>query len=713
MKSIVWLGPLLLAFGLGAQDIGTSLIDPAPARSLPAATELTTQENEAQGIEASSVDPASPANEVNVSPFWEDAESLKLDPFSTVARQPQRDLKAPPGPPVPVMAHTVVFRTEDTSLVLDAAAGGRAAEAALFNRLLSMEQEGTATIVLEHQSVNVGGRAASTSIVRSGMYPTEWHPDVDPLRLFPAAYETRPLGDSASITPRFLRNGIHAQAQAASVRWGRPTRWPVFDPARPPGPERTIFNLQPQILVDECTTTALAQPGEPRLLGIAREARSADATPSATAWRLSFGRVTPVDEAASPAEASANEAAQGVRCDVLVFRLPLDEAAEWLTQPGPRDEAAAWEALLSKARTGEVTVAAQWSLAAVTGPVRPGGPPEAALQSLGEFIYPTLYQNFTPMAFETRDTGASCRLRFRAAADARSLVGQIDAEEVRLDPLRRWPSSATAPDVCLLQPEFVTRKLRTDIVLPANGITFIGLRDAGTFGGAEDTDPMADLFFVKSSADPLDPPADAPKAPPMVEWRALVFSVDDAAASELQPLLNTEAVTPDTDPGLRLWQWAADGRAHLRHAAAVVMAPGGFGSVENRAEVIYPTGFQDENGLITFKNLETQVTGLRFGVRPTAHADRQMVTGSVEFAWASAPPRMPEFADYRRAVDAGITGSPHPEFFDPPEDAQKSSLTLPTGTSRLLRLEKARVPAGSPDHGRWHAVLVSAVVRGG
>lgn len=684
MKSLVWLGPLLLAFGLAAQELETAFVET-----------LT------------------PVGDTRPSPFWEDAESQKLDPFSTVARQPQRDLKAPPGPPVPVMAHTVIFRTEDTSVVLEAVGGGRAAEAALFNRLLAMEQEGLATIVLEHQSVTVGGRAASTSIVRSAVYPTELEPLADPLRLFPTAFETRQLGDSASITPRFLRNGIHAQSQAASVRWGRPTRWPVLDPARLPGPERTIFNLQPQILVDECTTTALAQPGEPRLLGIAREARQADDTTSAPAWRLSFGRVTPVDEAASPAETLPNEAAHGVRCDVLVFRLPLDEAAEWLTQPGPRDEAAAWEALLTKARTGEVPVAAQWSLAAVTGPVRPGGPPEASLQSLGEFIYPTEHENFTPMAFETRDTGSSCRLRFRAAVDGRSLVGQIDVNEVRLDPLRRWPSSANEPDVCLLQPEFVTRKLRTDIVLPANGITFLGLRDAGTFGGAEDTDPMADLYFIKSSADPLDPPADAPKAPPLVEWRALVFSIDDAAASDLQPLMNAEAVTPDTDPGPHLWQWVADGRAHLRHAAAVVMAQGGVGQVTNRAEVIYPTAFQEKNGLITFKYLETQATGLQLGVRPTAHPDRQTVTGSVDFTWASAPPRMPEFADYRRAVDAGVTTSPRPEFFDPPEDTQKSSIILPAGTSRLLHLAKARVPAGSPDHGRWHAVLVSAVVRGG
>jgi len=42
------------------------------------------------------------------------------------------------------MAHTVVFRTEDTSVVLDAVEGGRAAEATLFDRLLAMEQEGTA-----------------------------------------------------------------------------------------------------------------------------------------------------------------------------------------------------------------------------------------------------------------------------------------------------------------------------------------------------------------------------------------------------------------------------------------------------------------------------------------------------------------------------------------------------------------------------------------
>jgi hypothetical protein len=294
------------------------------------------------------------------------------------------------------------------------------------------------------------------------------------------------------------------------------------------------------------------------------------------------------------------------------------------------------------------------------------------------------------------------------------LVGALDVNEVRLDKLRRWPSSATAPDVCLLQPGFVTRELRTDIVLPANGITFLGLRDAETFGAAsEDTESMADLYFVKSSADPLDPPADAPEAPPMVEWRSLIFSVDDSAASDLQPLVHAEAATPDTDPGARLWQWTAEGRAHLRHAAAVVMAEGGTGSVTNFAEVIYPTGFQDESELITFKNLETQVTGLRLRVRPTGHADRETVMGSVEFTWASAPPRMPEFADYRRAVDAGINTSPRPEFFDPPGDTQKSSITLPAGTSRLLRLEKALAPAGSPDHGRWHAVLVSAAIRGG
>ena len=44
------------------------------------------------------------------------------------------------------------------------------------------------------------------------------------------------------------------------------------------------------------TPQQLAQPGETRLLGIAREARSADDTTSAPAWRLSFGRVTPGEQ---------------------------------------------------------------------------------------------------------------------------------------------------------------------------------------------------------------------------------------------------------------------------------------------------------------------------------------------------------------------------------------------------------------------------------
>jgi len=276
MKSLHWPVSLLLACRLAAQDIGTSLIDPAPARSQPAAVELTTQETEAEGIEASPFDPASPANEVKVSPFWDnEGRRMTIGPFSTVTSPPSTAPDTPPGPPVPVMAHTVVFRTEDTSVVLDAVEGGRAAEATLFDRLLAMEQEGTASIAMEHQSLTVGGRAPTTSIIRSAIYPTEFEPDVDPLRLFSTAFETRLLGDSASITPRFQRNGIHTQAQAASVRWSRPTRWPVFDPAMSPGPERTIFLLQPQILVDECATTALAQPGETRLLGITREARQA------------------------------------------------------------------------------------------------------------------------------------------------------------------------------------------------------------------------------------------------------------------------------------------------------------------------------------------------------------------------------------------------------------------------------------------------------
>jgi len=198
-----------------------------------------------------------------------------------------------------------------------------------------------------------------------------------------------------------------------------------------------------------------------------------------------------------------------------------------------------------------------------------------------------------------------------------------------------------------------------------------------------------------------------------VEWRTLVFSVDDAAASNLLPLLDPETVAIESDPSPLLWQWAADGRAHVRHTAAVVIAHGGSGSVTHRTQVIYPTVSRDHNGFVVFDNYETQDTGLRLSVQPTIHVDRQTVTAALDFAAASAPPRIPELAAYRQAMEAGVRNSPIPDFFDTPQATQKTRVTLATGTSRLLRLEKARAPAGSPEHGRWHAVLVSAIIRGG
>lgn len=686
----------------------------------------------AQETETAAPDDPPPTEESQVSPFWEVAESdTHFEPSSTVTPPAKIDPNDPPGPTLPVMGHVVVFRTEDRSVVLEAVAGGREAESALFARLHTMEQEGAASVAMEHQIMTLGGRRASTSAIRTAVYPTDLNTITNPLRYYATgAFEARHLGDSVSITPRFRNNGLHVLAQAAAVRWGTLSRWPLIDPDVPPGPDRVIFCLQPQILVDECITTAIAQPGQVRLLGIAREARQADDTSSVPAWRLAFLRMMPLEDTVPSAQISPEVADQGVRCDLVAFRVPLDEAATWVTQDGPRDVAEAWDQLMTQARTGEVIVAAQWSIAAVTGPVRPGGPPEASVTGLGEFIYPTEHDHFIPTAFETRNTGSSCRFRLRAAADGRTLVGVLDTEEVRLDRLRRWPSSANEPELGIRQPEFVTRKLRTDIALPANGVAFVGMGDADAFGASADgSEAMADLYFVKTSADPLDQPANAPKPPVVVEWSTLVVSLDDSAASEWHsdladeagpaiegsPMIERRSAVGDqrSEVGQLIGAWVAEGHAPVRHAATVVVADGGSGSVTLLTEVTYPTASRDEKGLLYFGSFDTQETGLRLSVKPTVHADRQTVTAALEFGWASAPPRIPDSAGYRQAVEAGSSNIPPPEFFDPLESTRKSRMTLTTGTSHLLFLEKARVPVGSPDYGRWHAVIVSAVVRGG
>ena len=73
MKPTFWLAPLLLASGLAAQEIGTSLIDPMPAPTRPAAVELP-----AQAIGTSLNDPFSPTEEVKASPFWDNEERTRF-----------------------------------------------------------------------------------------------------------------------------------------------------------------------------------------------------------------------------------------------------------------------------------------------------------------------------------------------------------------------------------------------------------------------------------------------------------------------------------------------------------------------------------------------------------------------------------------------------------------------------------------------------------
>jgi hypothetical protein len=685
MKTIVWAIPLLIAGGLAAQEVAT--------------------------VDAE--EPA-PIEEAKVSPFWENEEKAPpVDPWSTVTPPPKPSVNDPPGPPIPLMVQMMVFRTEDPSVGLDAMAGGREAEPALFARLLAMEEEGTASMVMEHQIMTVGGRAASTSLIRTAGYGTEFEPLTNPMRLYPTAFEHRSVGDSSSVTPRFRKNDMHLLAQVAAVRWARPTRLPVLDLSQPRGPDRTMFCLQPHILVDECRTTAVVKPHETRWLGMTTEARPADDTTSAPASRFSFLRAVPIDDTTPPAGESRSVDGQGVRCDVVVFRIPVDEAAAWLWQPGPRDDAAAWNLLMAKAKTGEVKVADQWTVAATTGPVHPGGPPEASVSSFGELIYPTEHEGMIPNAFETRNTGTSCGLRLRAAADGRTLVGKLEALHVKLDHFRRWPCSTDDPDACHFQPEFSKWELSTDLVVPGNGIAFLGLRDATSFGATgDDTAVMADLYFLKFSGDTLHPPAEAPNAPAVVEWRSLVFSVDDAAVAELREVLGAEVSSTENDPGEMLWRMAADGRAHIRHTAAVVVPNGGSGSLTNHTEVVYPMAHRSRNEIVHFYDYRYQDTGLRLIVKPMVDAAQQTVTAVVEMAWASAPPQMPELAAYREALDAGVRDRPIPEFFDMPEEGHKTQVTLASGTSRLLRLEKARAPTGSPEHGRWHAVLVSAGIRG-
>lgn len=683
--------------------------------------------------------------------FWELSAAEKTDPFAQAdpfssftephghgypGKKPLSDESS--GPSLPARWRMTIFQTSEPD-----AASRPTQDTALWEWLAALEQEGRATRVSDTEIAVMGGSRAHSAARREFAYPTEWRPFVKPTGSVPTVFETRDLGFMAHFTPRARQTGWRLDARLETVQWEGFSSWRDVDVEEPPGPECTALIRHPIIAAEVLATVAPMPSGTPVLLGSGPLAdvpgAAATQPPRSRFMRFVFAEILP--EAADATHAPPAESGS-VRLLWRAFRVPRHVAAAWLWNRTESDDDAEalvfWQGQTEAAEAdGKIGAAVQsaghWSLLAPTGPVRPGGPPQASLEHMAEYIYPTEWMMpghfgrplLGPTAYETRNTGHAFTAQAIRAADGTTVLAEVLEEAVTLLRLDGWPVSRSDPSLDEVSPNFGTETFRGALSLPEGGVRFVGARAVLPRGAehAAELPSQVDLLFLQAETampDPEAASANVPAAPPVIETQVFVFSLPAKKADAFSRLASDAAAIDD------LWTLAETGEARVLASLATTTSAGSKAEVLSQHESIYPTEIEPgmlDRGLVGYTAFETYNHGTQLETAVPADPAQPV---QVRLHWETAAPLRPGWADYERMVREHSDDVPYPRFF-----MQKLSGSVPQGGARILGVIandieaaatsawpvastgqlSASAPAGSPEHGRRHVVVGRSFVR--
>ena len=282
------------------------------------------------------------------------------------------------------------------------------------------------------------------------------------------------------------------------------------------------------------------------------------------------------------------------------------------------------------------------------------------------------------------------------------------------------------PQLTQAYPEFPHFELSTSLIIPVGGVRFVGAASATPAMAAPGIDTDAtDLFFLKAAGSRI---GEAASATPLVEVQAMLISIPAGATSEVEAAVKNPAQAPEVVS--RLIDDVKSGRAHVASHACILQRSGQHSRIKRAVERVteeavavvpsrptvlspHPDDRQDtgtffECGTLIDADGRTLLIdyNLKYHAAPHEHlgieAMLAIAAKQESESTKDAQPDSDSSSQPRRPVAA------HREFRE--DYASRERLELTSGEPRIVEVRPAVAPAGTPEAGRWHALVLRATI---
>ena len=601
---------------------------------------------------------------------------------------------------LPALAVQAVIFQVPSDIGLNALETATTQDPVLFEQLVAMVAAGKAQIVFDQTLTKRSGQTAKGHASREFMYPTEHEPNAKLFQAQPTAFNMRRLGDRFECDAVLWsdRKGIDAtfKIETVSLKRIEPCATPNISGSGP-----SMGGVDQPLFIRKAILAAVTlSPGRPMLIGLAPavdiyESSSGPTAPRGT--RLAFARSSILgnSEVRNPTWRGSAE----IRLHSIGIRIPTRTAAKMLHDE-ESNAAKLLSSLVTMVRRDEATLVHH-----VAGVTRSGN--RAHTEHVAEVIYADDFDPLIPTSFQARFVGSSTE--FEATLGPRWEIDcTISIGEHTQPRERRRTIDLGNPALFTTTPEFPVTALRSMITVPQGGVCLLGAVSGAPGDDVSGRTPeTADLYFLKAA------PSAAPEGTfdlwPMLEQTALLYSVNESEAEALRSVLSGDAGTSHAAQELatRLEQ----GACHLAALATVVAKAGMPSKIESGVwgtvvESLQPRS--GRSGIFARRPKREQCLGVVLETEAAMGPDGQTAEMQGTLRYDPAPRLDPSDEVLRAAVstlqdgeDSLVESPVFTETFRLPKGTQFAN-----GESRLLAVQPSLAPAGYPETGRWHALVM-------
>ncbi|MES2708222.1 MAG: hypothetical protein V4726_16635 [Verrucomicrobiota bacterium] len=657
---------------------------------------------------------------------------------------------SPPAGKGNIHLQTTTFTVTGTALPLSLLNEPVSGDEALFLRLAAMVADGGAELASDQHLTMPTVKEARAEAIKEIPYPSDWTPLPDPREIMPKEFETTNTGISVNAQLDFLpaappnarTAGIFGSLSIKSIRMDHLGQVPV---SLPQSHEDGAFN-HPRFPTESINAVFRTADSAHHLISVCRQA--GETVPGNDVWSLTFAKATPQSPDGKTAAAASGSA---LRLQALTFRLPVADGREFLKLHAAGKDGELLAVLLKShaEKKAELTHLAALLVEAARSPLSPdgasapeetepeglktqdpfaipkpgpqaavyqpfmmgngsGGDRTASVECMEEFPFATEYTDeLVPKSFENKNIGRSFLV---------SVVRPMNASGARIAVnLEHWP----APDM-VSWPEmkegqrgyrtwcasFSQTSLTATLTVRPGGVYCLGAITLPEYFKDQRADsPLMEISLLKVAGTGSHQNPALKGVPPEPELEAEVFSLNADDAARLETLRHfpaeTEALLSET---------TGSGRTH---SVAFCLVPGDARSkpeIVAMVETAVPLGAAwTKTGRLLATEIEFHNIG--FSLKTVNGEPPTKGETFLGFQHADSTITQPTQAELKKAAD-GDRKLPRHQRVEMEPDRQRfmieSNLPFPAVPFQILSLAPARVPAGHPEEGRWHA----AVVRG-